>query len=67
MIHTQTTIHLMANKYIIPGEMLRKPPLHIEYAYAQRLMIKDRLLPSLCNQTVNIKREKIKYLDFIYF
>ena len=40
MIHTHTTVHLLANKCIIPAEMQRKAPLHIEYAYAQTLMLK---------------------------
>ena len=40
MIHTHTTVHLLANKCIIPAEMQKKAPLHIEYAYAQTLMLK---------------------------
>ena len=40
MIHTQNTIRLLANKYIIPAEMQRKAPLHIEHAYAQALKLK---------------------------
>ena len=40
MIHTQNTIHLLANKHIISAEMQRKAPLHIEHAYAQTLKLK---------------------------